>query len=85
MPHSFRMDLGNGRQPSAAGWVVIILAALITAGVGLTFLQWGQALFGVEDPFLGFVIALGLGVVTLAIGWVALRALRIPFSRRTKS
>jgi hypothetical protein len=84
MPESFRIDLGNGRQPTAAGWVVIILAVLVTAGVGLTFLQWGPALIGVEDPFLGFGMALALGAVTLAIGWVALRALRTPFSRRSE-
>jgi hypothetical protein len=81
MSKSFRLDLGNGRRPTAAGWVVILLAAAATACVGITSSQWVHRLIGIEDPFVSFMVALVAGAAVLRLGWGILRAMHIPFSR----
>jgi hypothetical protein len=81
MAKSFQIDLGNGRQPTGAGSLVILLAAIVTFGVGVSFLKWGDQLTGF-NPLLGYGIAAGAGVLVLGVGWGVLRLLGVPFSRK---
>ena len=81
MAKSFQIDLGKGRQPTGAGCIVITLAVVVTFGVGVTFLYWGERITGF-NPLLGYGIAAGAGAIALGIGWAVLRALGIPFSRK---
>jgi hypothetical protein len=83
MAKSFQMDLGNGHQPTGAGCLVIILAALVTFGVGISSMYWGDSIAGSDKHFRFRIgIAVGAGAVALGLGCAVLRALGIPFSRK---
>lgn len=81
MVKSFQIDLGNGRRATRAGCLVVCVAALVTFGVGLTFVYWGERLTRF-DPFSGSLVAAGAGVVVFGLGWAVLRALGIPLSQK---
>ena len=94
MGKSFRIDLGNGRQPTAAGLIVILLAAVVTVGAlfvvpntGLLQVYAWLGLLRLEHFFgLWFFALLVLtavlcGLATFGLGWLVCKLLGLPFSK----
>lgn len=94
MAKSFRIDLGNGRRPTFAGRIVILLAALVTVGTifmgpmpGLlqVFAWLGllrlEHFFGVWFWVLVVLSAVLCGSATFGLGWLVCKTFGIPFSK----
>jgi hypothetical protein len=94
MGRSFRIDLGNGRHPTVAGGIVIVLAAFVTVGaifVGpaaglLQVFAWLGLLrlehfFGMWFWALVVLSAVLCGIATFGCGWLVCKLFGIPFSK----
>lgn len=82
MAKSFQIDLGNGHTPTGAGCLVVLLAALATLAISVGLVYLGEDLFSGKF-FIVVAIAGAAGFGVLGIGWLLLRLLGIPFSKKS--